>query len=213
MTAAILALLGGLAALGGLVMYVVNTLRFDAHWLAWGLVPGWASIVTVVLLVIDLVASIMLLVGATLIFRKHKAGPTLVILGCLGVIGAFVLGALSTVIQMMDYGVPLSRHLDALMGNSSINLILGADVDIPWAISLLVMVFPVATFLLAVLPSTRRWCRGSDDRRPTGWAPGAPGMQPFPMHQPGMPPASGYGAPQGHWQQPSQGPQGGYRPR
>ncbi|MFF2390970.1 hypothetical protein [Nocardia sp. NPDC058114] len=212
MTAAILALLGGFAAFGGVVMYVVNTLRFDARWLAWGLVPGWASIVTAVLLVIDLVASIMLVSGAILIFRKRNPGRVLVVLGCLGVIGTYALGALSTVIQLMDYRFPLSRQLEAILGNSSIDSILGADVDIPWAISLLMMVFPVITVVLAVLPSTKRWCRGGADRRPAGWAPGAPTMQPYPMPRPGMPPTGGYGAPQGHWQQPNQPPQGAYRP-
>lgn len=205
-TAAILALLGGLAAFGGVVMYVVNTLRFDSPWLAWGLLPEWASMVTAVLLVIDLVAAVMLLVGASLLLRRRTAGPVLVILGCLGVIGAYVLGALSTVVQLMDYGLPLSRQLEAILGNSSINLILGADVDIPWAVSLLTMVFPVVTFLLAVLPSTRRWCNGQGRGRP----PVAPGI--FPMQQPGMPAVGGYGAPQGQWQQPRQPPQG-YRPR
>ncbi|MGY0500808.1 hypothetical protein ACWZHB_20170 [Nocardia sp. FBN12] len=205
-TAAILALLGGLAAFGGVVMYAANTLRFDSPWFGWGIVPGWTSIVTVLLLVIDVVAAVMLLAGAALILRRRKAGPTLVILGCLGEIGTFVLGGLSTVIQLLDYGLPLSRQLEAILGNSSINLLLGADVDIHWAVSLFMMVFPVLTFVLAVLPTTRRWCRG-DDRRPAGF--GAPGMQPFPMPQPGMPQGRAYGAPQGQWPR----PQEGYRPR
>lgn len=204
-TAAILALLGGLAAFGGVVMYVANTLRFDAPWFGWGITQGWSSIVTMLLLVIDVVAAVMLLAGAAMIFRRRKAGPVLVILGCLGEIGTFVLGALSTVIQLLDYGFPLSRQLEAILSNSSINLILGADVDIHWAVSLLTMVFPVLTFVLAVLPSTRRWCRGDD--RPRG--PGGAGMPPFPMQQPAMPPVSGYGAPQGQWPR----PQDGYRPR
>ncbi len=202
-TAAILALLGGLAAFGGVVMYVANTLRFDSPWFGWGIVPGWTSIVTVLLLVIDVIAGVMLLAGAALILRRRKAGPVLVILGCLGEIGSFVLGGVSTVLQLMDYGIPLSRQLDAVLGNSSINLILGADVDIPWAVSLLMLVFPVLTFVLAVLPSTRRWCRSG----PPGF--GGPGMQPFPMQQPGMPQGGGYGAPQGQWPR----PQDGYRPR
>ncbi|MEV0076828.1 resistance to Congo red protein [Nocardia neocaledoniensis] len=213
MTAAILATLGGLAGLGGVLMYVVNTVRFDSPVFGWGFMPGWVSIVVAVSFVVDLVAAVMLLVGAAQVFGRRGSGPTLVALGCFGVIVAYLLGAFTGLVLSLEYDLPIISGQSSIFGNTSVDSMLGAYVEIPWAISLLVMVFPLVTFTLAVLPSTRRWCRGArpgwsaQGAQPYGMPPGAyhPGNPPYP----GQPqPVPGYGAAQGH---PGHPPQ--YRPR
>ncbi len=212
-TAAILATLGGLAGLGGVLMYVVNTVRFDSPVFGWGFMPGWVSIVVAVSFVVDLVAAVMLLVGAAQVFGRRGSGPMLVALGCFGVIVAYLLGVFTGLVLSLEYDLPIISGQSSIFGNTSVDTMLGAYVDIPWAISLLVMVFPVVTFVLAVLPSTRRWCRGAAAR--PGWP--AQGAQPYPAgphpgaYHPGNPPYQGqpqampgYGAPQGHPGQPPQ---------
>ncbi len=213
MTAAILATLGGLAGLGGVLMYVVNTVRFDSPVFGWGFMPGWVSIVVAVSFVLDLVAAVMLLVGAAQVFGRRGSGPTLVALGCFGVIVAYLLGAFTGLVLSLEYDFPLISEQSSIFGNTSVDSMLGAYVEIPWAISLLVMVFPLVTFTLAVLPSTRRWCRGArpgwpaQGAQPYGMPPGAyhPGNPPYPGQQQPVP---GYGAAQRH---PGHPPQ--HRPR
>ncbi len=213
MTAAILASLGGLAGVGGVLMYVVNTVRLGSPLFGWGFMPGWVSIVVAVSFALDLVAAVMLLAGAMQVFGRRGSGPTLVALGCFGVIVAYLLGVFTGLVLSLEYDFPLISEQSSIFGNTSVDSMLGAYVDVPWAISLLVMVFPVATFVLAVLPSTRRWCRGTAR---AGWP--AQAMQPYGMppagphpgaRYPGNPPYQpqampGYGAPQGHPGQPPQ---------
>ncbi|GEM31369.1 hypothetical protein NN3_23760 [Nocardia neocaledoniensis NBRC 108232] len=202
-TAAILATVGGLAGLGGVLMYVVNTVRFDSPVFGWGFMPGWVSIVVAVSFVIDLVAAVMLLVGAAQVFGRRGSGPTLVALGCFGVIVAYLLGAFTGLVLSLEYDLPIISGQSSIFGNTSVDSMLGAYVEIPWAISLLVMVFPLVTFTLAVLPSTRRWCKGTrpgwpvQGAQPYGMPPGAyhPGNSPYQAQPQAVP---GYGAPKGH---------------
>ncbi|MGW6728282.1 hypothetical protein ACWF9G_20485 [Nocardia sp. NPDC055029] len=197
--AAILALLGGIVGVVGVVFGVVATVNSERGVSAWGLVPGWMSAVSVVTLVVDLLAGVLLVAGAILVFRRRGAGPTLVVLGCVGVLVAYVVTAISTVVQLLQYGIPVGRHLDAVFGPSAFYWLESLGIDVPWGLSVLVLVFPVVTFVLGVLPSTRRWCTGAAGQvggRPVGaWAPGAhmPGMQPYGMrppvgHHPGVQP-------------------------
>ncbi|MGW5438943.1 hypothetical protein [Nocardia asteroides] len=232
MTAAILALLGGLAILGGVVMFVVNTVRFDALWFRWGAVPGWVSLVMALTLVIDLVAAVLLVTGAGAVFRRRGAGPVLVTLGCVGVLASYVVTVLSVCAQLGFSNLGSARNIALVFGHSSATEVISADVRVPWAVSVALLVFPVVTFVLALLPSTRRWCRSAaaaGARQAQGWVPGgqqygmpAPvGFQPgrasvpVPPHvvHSGMP-QSGYGAPQG-FPPPNVAPprpQDGYRP-
>ncbi|MEV0333295.1 hypothetical protein [Nocardia sp. NPDC050717] len=209
MTAAILAVLGGLAAFGGVLMYVVNTVRFDSPLFGWGYTPGWVSIVVGVSFVIDLVAAVLLLAGAAQVFGRRGAGPTLVALGSFGVLVAYLLGVLTGLAMSLQYDLPIFNGQSSIFGHTSVDSMLGAYVDIPWVVSLLVMVFPVVTFVLAVLPSTRRWCKRANFARP-GWpAQGMPYGMPAagpqyppyqgqavpgsvaPQHNPGQPPYYG----------------------
>ncbi|MEV6360209.1 hypothetical protein [Nocardia asteroides] len=228
MTAAILASLGGLAILAGVVMFVVNTVRFDALWFRWGAVPGWVSLLMALTLVIDLVAAVLLIAGAGAIFRRRGAGPVLTALGCVGVIGSYLVTVFSVSAQLGWSNLGSARNIALIFGHSSAVEVISVDVRIPWAVSMSLLVFPLGTFVLAVLPSTRTWCHSAAapiGARPAGaWTPGA---QPYGTHPPvGFPPAAphpaqasappqpGYGAPQGfpppHLAQAR--PQDGYRP-
>ncbi len=190
---AVLALLGGIAGAVGVVSGLVAMVRSESGLFGWGMVPGWVSVVSGATLVIDLGSAVLLLVGAMLVFRRRGAGPMLVVLGCVGVLGAFVVTAISTVVQLMQYGIPIGRHVDAMLGQSVFNGLFSMERDVPWLLAVLLLVFPVVTFVLGVLPSTRRWCKGATaQRRPGGaWAPsvagGHPGMPPMvgAPHQPG----------------------------
>ncbi|MFE3541451.1 hypothetical protein ACFXK0_00595 [Nocardia sp. NPDC059177] len=209
-SAGVLAVLGALVGVGGLISVLV---RGGGSVLGIGLVPGWASAVSGLVLFIDAVASILLFVGAVLVFRRRGAGPMLVALGCAGVVGAYVVAAVSVAVQLSEIGISIGRHLEAVFGQTNVNAIVGEVVEVPWPVSVLLLVFPVLTFVLAVLPSTRRWCKGAwAGGRPAAgaWAPagqGPHGMRPgqqMPVMQPG------HGAPQGQW---GRGPQPQGQPR
>lgn len=194
--AAVLALLGGIVGVVGVVFGVVATVDSERGVFAWGMVPGWMSVVSVVTLVVDLLAGVLLLAGAILVFRRRGAGPTLVVLGCVGVLASYVVTAISTVAQLLQYRLPVGRHLDVVFGQTALYGLQSVGIDVPWGVSMLALLFPVVTFVLAVLPSTRRWCKGAVAQvggRPVGaWAPGAR-MQPYGMrppvgHHPGVQP-------------------------
>lgn len=195
--AAVLALLGGIVGVVGVVFGVVATVNSERGVFAWGMVPGWMSVVSVVTLVVDLLAGVLLLAGAILVFRRRGAGPTLVVLGCVGVLASYVVTVISTVAQLLQYGVSVGRHLDVVFGQTALYGLQSVGIDVPWGVSILALLFPVVTFALAVLPSTRRWRKGAVAQaggRPVGaWAPGVQ-MQPYGMrppvgHHPGVQPA------------------------
>ncbi|MGW5456216.1 hypothetical protein [Nocardia sp. NPDC003979] len=215
-SAGVLAGLGGVAGASGVVAGLVRT---EGPMFGIGFAPGWVSAVSGLTLVIDVVSSVLLLVGAVLVFVRRGAGPTLVALGCAGAVGAYALNAVSVMVQMRDYGIGIGHPLEIVLGQSSVNAILGAEVEVPWVVSLLLLVFPMVTFVLAVLPSTRRWCKGAAaagagpaeawaGQTPHGMPPGVPGQQ-GPVLAPGQRAQWGQGVPpQRQWGQHPQAPQG-----
>lgn len=218
-TAGVLAVLGGLVGLGGVIAALAEMARNGSlFW--WGIAPEWVSIVSALTMVVDIVAAVMLLTGAILLFRRRGAGPIVVALGCTGVVGVYVMTVIWMFAQLRWSNLGSAGNIEVAYGHSSVAAILATEVRVPWAVSVSLLVFPVVTFLLAVLPSTRRWCRRM--HRPAGmWGPGAPrpemqpyGMQPA-MQRPELPSAPGYFAPQGYWGQPNHPPQhrppNGYR--
>ncbi|MEU5409369.1 hypothetical protein [Nocardia asteroides] len=228
-----LAGVGGIAGAVGVVSGVVAMVRSESGVFGWGIAPGWVSVVSALTLVVDIGSTALLLAGSILLFRRRKAGPTLVVLGCVGVFAAFVMSALSVVVQLVDYGLPVGRHLGAVLGQSTFNGLFTLEHEVSWFFSVALLVFPVITFVLAILPSTRRWCGGVVGVRTVpGWVPGAPpyGARPPVGVPPGMGagpgaqippqvarpamPQPGYGAPQGFPppNMPQPRPQDGYRP-
>ncbi|MET9216296.1 MULTISPECIES: hypothetical protein [unclassified Nocardia] len=189
--AAVLALLGGIAGVVGVVFGLYKMVRSETGVFGWGIAPGWVSVVSGATLLVDVVSAVALLVGAILAFRRRAAGPTLVVLGSAGTVGAYVVTAISTAVQLIQYDLPIGRHIDVVLGQSVFNGLYSMERNLPWVVSVLLLVFPVVTFVLAVLPSTKRWCKGGAAQRPPGGA-WAPGMVPV-AGAPGRP---GPGAPQ-----------------
>ncbi|MFD3506733.1 hypothetical protein [Nocardia sp. NPDC058666] len=207
-TAAVLAVLGALAGLGGAVSIVrIMVLANSVFW--WGLAPTWASVAMALALIVEVVAAVLLFTGAILIFRRRHSGPTLTVLGCIGVVGAYAVSVVTTLGQMAEYGDISGRSIQYALRQTSVDAMVAGTVetDLPTVVSVLLLGFPLVTFALAVLPSTRRWCRGV---RQSAWGSGAPmpphGVQPA-MYRPGMPPVPGYGPPPGQWGQSNQPPQ------
>ncbi|KAF0836676.1 hypothetical protein [Nocardia caishijiensis] len=195
------ALVGGLVGVVGMIAAVGRMVTSDYPPFGWGYAPAWASIASAVLLVVDIVAAVLLLIGAIVLFRRKSSGPMMVASGCAGVIGAYVAGVIITVAQFGRFDIGSSSYREVVFDQSAVNSLLGPYIDLPWFLSILLLVFPAVTLLLALLPSTRRWCgRGN---RPA-WAPAAPGM---PYQHPGLPQAPGYAAPQAQWAP------GGHHPR
>ncbi|MGS2805685.1 hypothetical protein [Nocardia sp. MW-W600-9] len=183
MVVAVLALLGGIAGAVGVVFGLFRMVRSETGLFGWGITPGWVSVVSGATLLVDALSAVSLLVGAILVFRRRGAGPTLAALGSVGTLGAYVVTAASTAVQLIQYDLPIGRHIDAVLGQSVFNGLFSVERSVPWMVSVLLLVFPVVTFVLAVLPSTRRWCKGA---RPPGGV-GAPGLS----RHPGIPPMAG----------------------
>ncbi|MEV0684233.1 hypothetical protein AB0I35_10245 [Nocardia sp. NPDC050378] len=201
--AGVSALVGGLIEMIAAVVWMATS---DYPLFAWGFAPVWASVVSAVLMVVDVIAAALLLIGAIVLFRRGRSGPTMVALGCAGVVAAYVVGAISNVAQFGRFDLGSKIYLELAFGQSAVGSLLGSYVGLPWFGPILLLVFPAVTFVLTLLPSTRRWCRGNQRPARAPHAP-APGMQ-----FPGVPP--GYAAPQPPWgQPPMQRPQDGYRPR
>ncbi|TDP41832.1 hypothetical protein [Nocardia ignorata] len=205
------ALVGGILGVVGMIAAMVRMVTSDYPMFAWGYAPAWVSIVSAVLLVVDIVAAVLLFIGAIMLFRRGKSGPTMVALGCAGVIGAYVAGVITSVAQFGHFDMGSRLFREVVFGQSAVNSLLGSHIDLPWFLPILLLVFPAVTFLLALLPSTRKWC-GRGDQRPA-WAPAAPRM---PYQHPGTPQAPGYAAPQAQWAPPGHHPpvprpQDGYR--
>ncbi|MGW5452931.1 hypothetical protein [Nocardia sp. NPDC003979] len=201
--AGVSALVGGLIELISAVVWMATS---DYPLFAWGFAPAWASFVSAVLMVVDVIAAVLLLIGAIMLLRRGRPGPTIVALGCAGVVGAYVVGVISNVAQFGRFDPGSKIFLELTFGQSAVRSLLGSYVDLPWFLPILLLVFPAVTFLLALLPSTRRWC-GAGNHRPT-WAPNAQGR---PYQHPNVP---GHPAAQAQWgNPPMQRPQDGYRPR
>ncbi|WP_218719218.1 hypothetical protein [Nocardia sp. MH4] len=179
--AAALALLGGIAGAVGVLFGLFRMVRSETGVFGWGIAPGWVSVVSGATLLVDVLSAVSLSVGAILLFRRRGAGPTLVALGSVGTLGAYVVTAMSTAVQLLQYDLPIGRHLDAVLGQSVFNGLFSVERSVPWMVSVLLLVFPVVTFVLAVLPSTRRWCKaarppGGRGTRELGRHPGIPSM-------------------------------------
>ncbi|MGW4235200.1 hypothetical protein ACWEF9_39225, partial [Streptomyces sp. NPDC004980] len=141
--AAVLALLGGIAGVVGVVFGLYKMVRSETGVFGWGIAPGWVSVVSGATLLVDVVSAVALLVGAILAFRRRAAGPTLVVLGSAGTVGAYVVTAISTAVQLIQYDLPIGRHIDVVLGQSVFNGLYSMERNLPWVVSVLLLVFPV----------------------------------------------------------------------
>lgn len=192
-TAGVLAILGGLVAAFGAIgafaaTAVVATADDQLSELSsqygspsTGL-PDWFGGYLIGSGIVNLVVAGLLVVGAIMLFIKKSVGRFLVIAGCALVIVARVVELIAT-----------SSLAEDLPGDS---LGMGA------ALSALVLVFPIATLVLAAIPPTARWC--AQATAPAAAYPQAGGYGPpqqFGQQQFGQAPQQQFG------QQPGQAPQ------
>ncbi|MGH3449214.1 MAG: hypothetical protein ACRDQW_00495, partial [Haloechinothrix sp.] len=141
--------------------------------------PDWFGAYVIVSGIVNLIVAILLLVGAIMVIMKKSAGLFMVIAGCALVIiagvGGFIASS-SITADLPDGGMSMAGS----------------------AVGLVLLMFPVATLVLAAVPPTARWCAQGN----------APVAAPA-FGQPGgmYPPSGGYGQPGQDPRHPGQAPQ------
>ncbi|TDZ42225.1 hypothetical protein [Mycobacteroides franklinii] len=131
-TAAVLALLGGIANLAiGAVFFATGNYVSENDTM-----PGWYHAVYYVVAGGSVIVGGALLTGAVMMFRRKRFGPRIVAVGCALCLAVFFGDLAMTFAAADEGGVGMSgspgRHLSGL-------------------------VFPVLTLVLVLLPSTKRW--------------------------------------------------------
>lgn len=148
--AGVLAILGGLVALIGVVGGIIASVAFsemqdqvqsyDSYATSSSSFPGWFAGYLLAMSVVQAGVAILLLVGAVMLFVKKAAGRWMVAAGCVLVILSGVIGFMATMSLTGD-----------LPDGGGITIMSGG-------FGLVILVFPIATLVLALLPATARWC-------------------------------------------------------
>lgn len=169
-TAAVLAILGGAAALIGAVGGFLGAAGLaalesasesaaeagvDAVGADLGGLPDWFASYLVGAGIADVVIAVLLVVGAIMLITKKSLGRMLVAAGCVLVI---LLGVVGSVLMS---GIGSDAPAAVLMGNGIVTVVS--------------LIFPVTTLILALVPSTARWCgAGAQPTAPGHYPPSSP---------------------------------------
>ncbi|MEU7141623.1 hypothetical protein ABZ942_19370 [Nocardia sp. NPDC046473] len=187
-TAAILALLGGLVALLGLVAFLAAAAQVgmdNALQMSSFFGPQWWRQLVVGGEISNAVTALLLLGGAVQLLRHKMAGRTMIIWGCLVVIAGNIIGwiaaqstssSLRTSLDDLTQGTDASE-LDSAFRNAAL---------ITGGLALVLLAFPVLTLLLAAARSTRTWCLAGPYR------PAYPATGPYAVVSPPRAPAFRY---------------------
>lgn len=171
-TAGVLAILGGLWALVGVVTNLAGAAAMaglDSYRNSYGApaTPNLPELLGGYLIatgIVQVIVALLLIVGAVLLFMKKKVGRWLVVSGCALVVLSAIAGF-----------VVMSAHLTQLESGATL---------IGGGVALVLLAFPVATLVLAILPSTARWCAFVKPSVPSFGPPGG-----------SYPPSGGFGGP------------------
>lgn len=186
--AAILALLGGLLALLGLVAFlaVAAEIGMDNALQMSGIFgPQWWRHLVIGGEISNAVTALLLLGGAIQLLRHRMAGRTMIIWGCLIVIAGYVIGWIAA----QSASSSLRSALDDLTEGTDSSELDSAFRDaalITGGLSLVLLAFPVLTLLLAAAQSTRKWCLAGPYR------PAYPAARPHGVVAPSRAPALPY---------------------
>lgn len=143
--AAVLSLLGGAAQLFGAFSAIgVSALLSSASSSVGEVLPGWYSGVLMLTIVIGFALAAALLVGGGFLLARRSWARILIAATC-GI--TIALGILSLIVSNAVYQ-NLAGEYASGQGVSSIFSILG-------------LIFPVVTAVLALLPGTKAWCQAS----------------------------------------------------
>lgn len=156
--AAVLAALGGVTGLGAGAIAVFGLVALGSL----GHITGGTYGLAVVAMVLSVAFGLVLLVGAILLFQRKMIGRWLVVGGC----------AVAIISGLVSFGADASLK--------------GDYAEYPGAsspLSLVSLIFPIATLVLAVVPSTAAWIRAKQNPiapQPYPQNPAAP--QPYPQY-------------------------------
>lgn len=146
-TAGVLAVLGGVAALvaifgAGVGMVSVSILFNSAH--VYGGLPGWYVATTVIGLICNVAVAALLITGGIMMFLRKRLSPMLVTIGC----GVSIAGSIIGVIAAYAYYSEIVDSYGYYYGYHTPT----------YAFSLVGLIFPIATIVLAQLRSTKLYC-------------------------------------------------------
>lgn len=118
--------------------------------------PGWYYPITIISSIVQLVAGIGLVVGGIMLLRKTNTGRMIIAISCAGVIVVSILGIIS--------GAALTSWAEDRLDGADLTGSVATNVGV----SVVGLIFPIATLVLALLPATRQYCEGANRNSPFG---------------------------------------------
>ncbi|QRY52721.1 hypothetical protein [Mycolicibacterium septicum] len=138
-TTAVLAGLGALATLGGGILGLIGlaALNSDSTYSTSDVLSGGACALLVIVMLVNIVSGLLLLPGTVMLLQRKMIGRWLIVGGC----------ALTILNSLLSLGLSaaVTARYESYGGGS--------------AFEFLSLVFPIATLVLAMLPSTTAWIK------------------------------------------------------
>jgi hypothetical protein len=116
------------------------------------ILPGWWKAYSVTTWVSAFFVAIVLIVGGVQLLRKRSYARWLIV-GASGIVIAIELVA---IVILADLGDRIAKGVKGAKGASSV--MVSQITGMGTAVLLVLMIFPIVTILLTLLPPTKRWC-------------------------------------------------------
>ncbi|MFT3898926.1 MAG: hypothetical protein QM728_01595 [Gordonia sp. (in: high G+C Gram-positive bacteria)] len=150
-TAGILSILGGVAEFAGSIVVIIALIvlsNLDASNKVVDALPDWYTAGMVVMAVVEVITGTILLIGGIALLTRRLWGRIAIVVGCAIALTTSIIGL------FIDFAVA-----EAITSDISA----GTDVDLGSGIgstagSIIQMIFPIVTIVLALLPATKAWC-------------------------------------------------------
>ncbi|AFA75093.1 putative membrane protein [Gordonia polyisoprenivorans VH2] len=141
-TATVLSFLGGVSAIVGLIVSIGVLVAISALATEVDRIPGWYNAVLVMQMIVDVVLAVLLIWGGVSVLRHKMIGRILVASGC-GVSIVFgIVGAIA------------GLAVESALSHNGVSNGFGSGV-----FSFVGLIFPIATAILVMLPSTAEWIK------------------------------------------------------
>ncbi|MCW4354209.1 hypothetical protein ONR57_12955 [Hoyosella sp. YIM 151337] len=161
--AAVLALLGGCAAVLGIAAFVLMIVEggFDRAFLLAGVTLselGWWGPYLAASQLANAVTAVLLISGAVALLKKKRSGQTWIVIGCLLVIVAQIAAMAATAALLGSVSAILDPAIE--FGPLVQNAMVSTGI-----FTIVTLLFPILTLVLAASPSTTRWCETRSGQR------------------------------------------------